>query len=164
MKVFPVALESGETASLRLDGTAVWITAAAARWRRLLRWSAGSVLVGLGLAAIANGLAHSVNPTLGLWCTAAVITLIAVSAVAAATAGALIWRAERRPTDRLAAAEVTFARSEARDGRVTVTVERADGATRQFSATGVTGARTAQLFARLLATAAPTGDRPVQAR
>lgn len=164
VKVFPVALDSGETVNLRLDDTTVWITPAAARWRRPLRWSAGSVLVGLGLAAIANGLTHAVDPTVGLVSTGMAVALVLAGAVGAATAGVLIWRAERRPADSLTAADVTFARSEADNGRVTVTVERADGITRQFSATGMAGARTAQLFARMLSAAAPADQIPAPTR
>ncbi|MFI7068904.1 hypothetical protein [Micromonospora sediminicola] len=164
MKVFPVALDSGETASLHLDDTTVWITPAAARWRRLLRWSAGSVLVGLGLAAIANGLTHAVSPTVGLVSTGVAVALVLAGAAGAAAAGALIWRAERRPADSLSAADVAFARSEADNGRITVTVEHADGVTRTFSATGMAGARTAQLFARMLSAAAPADETPAPIR
>ncbi|WFE53069.1 hypothetical protein [Micromonospora sp. WMMD1155] len=156
MKVFPVALDSGQTASLRLDATTVFITVSASRWRRLLRFSAGSVLLGLGLAAVANGVTHAVNERVGLGLVVGAVALVVAGALGAAAAGALIWRAERLPTDSLSADEVSFARSDATDGRVTVTVERADGATRHFSATGTAGPRTAQLFARMLAVAAST--------
>ncbi|MCG5466639.1 hypothetical protein MED01_005678 [Micromonospora sp. MED01] len=160
MKVFPVALDSGETVSLRLDAATVFITPSASRWRRLLRFSAGSVLVGLGLAAVANGVTHAVNEPVGLGLLGVAVALVVAGAVGAATAGAVIWRAERLPTDSLRADEVSFARSDATDGRVTVTVERADGTTRHFSATGTAGPRTAQLFARMLAVAAPTDKAP----
>lgn len=158
VKVFPVALDSGETASLRFDDTTVWITPAASRWRRLLRWSAGSVLAGLGLAAIANGLTHSVGPTLGLWTIGGTLALILAGALGAAAGGLLTWRAERHPSDSLRVADITFARSEADNGGVTVTVEQADGTTRKFRGTGMAGARTARLFARLLASAAPATE------
>ncbi|MEV7990185.1 hypothetical protein [Micromonospora sp. NPDC085948] len=160
MKAFPVTLETGQTASLRLDDTTVFITPASTRWRRLLRWSAGSVLIGLGLAAVGNGVTHAVNEPVGLWLTATAVTLVVAGAVGAAAAGILVWRTERRSTHSLSAAEVTFARSDAIDGRVTVTVECADGATRRFSATGMAGTRTAQLFARMLAVSAAANKTP----
>lgn len=160
VKVFPVCVGSGETASLRFDDTTVWITTTAGRWRRLLQWSAGSVLVGLGLAVISIGLTHVVNPQLGLWSNGVAGVLVLAGAVGAAVAGVCTWRAERQPDGSLSAADITAARSEVLSGRVTVTVERADGTTSQFSATGMAGARVANLFARLLAAAAPAAKRP----
>ncbi|MET8355004.1 MULTISPECIES: hypothetical protein [unclassified Micromonospora] len=156
MKAFPVALDSGETASLRLDGTTVFITSAALRWRRLLRWSAGSVLVCMVLGAVSNGVTHAVNERAGQWLIGAAVTVVVAGAVGATAAAVQIWHAERRPAESLSAADVTFARSDAIHGRVTVTVECVDGATRQFRASGAAGLRTAQMFARMLSAAAST--------
>ncbi|MGJ3224839.1 hypothetical protein ACQEUV_05625 [Micromonospora aurantiaca (nom. illeg.)] len=158
MKVFPVVLDSGQTASLRFDDTKVWITSAATRWRQLLRWSAGAVLVGLGLAAIANGVGHAVNPTVGLWSSAATVALVVAGGLAAAAAGIGLRRAERRPTGAIGVADIAAARSEQAGGRIIVTVTHVDGSTHRFSGTGMAGARTAQLFARLLSPAAPPRD------
>lgn len=159
VKVFPVRLDSGQTASLRFDNTTVWITTAA-RSRRLLPWSAGTLLFGLGLAMFSNGLMHSVSERLGLWSAGLGVALILAGALGAAVGGILTWRAERHPDDSLTAADIAAARSEVVNGRVTVTVDRIDGTTCQFSGTGMAGARTANLFARLLSAAAdPADDR-----
>ncbi|MBC9002311.1 hypothetical protein [Micromonospora aurantiaca (nom. illeg.)] len=164
MKVFPVALDSGETASLRFDNTSVWITPAAARWRRLLRWSAGAVLVGLGLTAIAVGAGHAISPAVGVWSTAATVSLIVAGGLGAAVAAVLLWHAERHPTQVIHVRDISAARSEQANGRITVTIEHADGVTHRFTGTGMAGARNAQMFARLLSAAAPgEEDTPKQA-
>lgn len=160
VKVFPAAVDSGQTVSLRLIDRAVVITLTAPRWRRLLRWSAGSVLVGMGLTTVANGVTRAVDVRVGLWLIGATVTVVVAGAIGAAVAGAFIWRAERRSAESLSADQVTFARSDAIDGRVTVTVDCTDGTTRQFSASGTAGPRTAQLFARMLAASASTDKTP----
>ncbi|OHX06964.1 hypothetical protein GA0070615_6302 [Micromonospora aurantiaca] len=158
VKVFPVALDSGETASLRSDDTTVWITPAATRWRRLLHWSAGAVMLGLGLAAISIGVGHAIGPAVGLWATAATVGLIIAGGIGAAVAAVLLWRAERHPGSAIHVRDISAARSEQANGGITVTIEHVNGVTHRFTGTGMTGARTAQLFARLLSAAAAPHD------
>ncbi|MFI2714264.1 hypothetical protein ACH495_29510 [Micromonospora sp. NPDC018662] len=67
-------------------------------------------------------------------------------------------RAERHPADAIGVADIAAARSEQAGGRITVTVTHVAGSTHRFSGTGMAGARTAQLFARLLSPAAPPRD------
>ncbi|MDP9818377.1 hypothetical protein [Spirilliplanes yamanashiensis] len=125
---------------------------------RAARAAGGAVLGSVGLTALAINAEDKANHTFGLivWILAGVV--LAVGGAAAVWLWVAAVVRERRDGPRgtvIPASSVVHAASNADGGRVAVTIQTDDGASRTFSAPGRSGGQLATQFGSLLGVEAP---------
>ena len=151
MDVSNVRTESGRLVTLRFGDDRVEVHEISPARQRALKAFAGGLIVGIGLAAVAvnagdrgfSGL-HIV-----LWIVTAVVLLGGL------VGGGVWWlvlarRDRKRGPSTIDAASVVGARSSAENGLVTVALQLADGADREFSAVGHAGTLLSARFGEVL--------------